>query len=53
MYLLAQAHLGCLGQSPESCKMVVCARVIWAFRLYYLTLFNNLLTALPMTVAAL
>jgi len=24
MYLLVPAHLGCLGQSPESCKMVVC-----------------------------
>ena len=24
MYLLVPAHLGCPGQSPESCKMVVC-----------------------------
>jgi len=27
MYLLVPAHLGCPGQSPESCKMVVCVRV--------------------------
>jgi len=25
MYLLMSAHLGCPGQSPENCKMVVCA----------------------------
>ena len=24
MYLLVPAHPGCPGQSPESCKMVVC-----------------------------
>ena len=24
MYLLVSAHPGCQGQSPESCKMVVC-----------------------------
>jgi len=24
MYLLVPAHLGCPGQSPERCKMVVC-----------------------------
>jgi len=24
MYLLIPAHPGCSGQSPESCKMVVC-----------------------------
>jgi len=24
MYLLVPAHLGCPGQSPESCKIVVC-----------------------------
>ena len=27
MYLLVPAHLGCPGQSPESCKMVVCVCV--------------------------
>ena len=25
MYLLVPAHPGCPGQSPESCKIVVCA----------------------------
>jgi len=27
MYLLVPAHLGCPGQSPDSCKMVVCVCV--------------------------
>ena len=27
MYLLVLAHPGCPGQSPESCKMVVCVCV--------------------------
>ena len=26
MYLLVPAHPGCPGQSPQSCKMVVCVR---------------------------
>jgi len=28
MYLLVPAYPGCPGQSPESCKMVVCVCVI-------------------------
>jgi len=27
MHLLVSAHSGCPGQSPESCKMVVCVCV--------------------------
>jgi len=30
MYLLVQAHPGCPGQSPESCKMVVYALCVLA-----------------------
>jgi len=30
MYLLVPAHPGCPGQSPESCKMVVCVCVFYA-----------------------
>jgi len=29
MYLLVSAHLGCPGQSPERCKMVVRVRVCY------------------------
>jgi len=29
MCLLVPAHPGCLGQSPESCKMVVCMNHLW------------------------
>ena len=28
MYLLVPAHPGCPGQSPESCKMVVCHIIV-------------------------
>jgi len=28
MYFLVPAHPGCPGQSPESCKMVVCVCVV-------------------------
>jgi len=33
MYLLVPAHSGCPGQSPKSCKMVVCA-CVWLLLLY-------------------
>jgi len=33
MYLLVPADLGCPGQSPESCKMVVCVCVCVSYLL--------------------
>jgi len=35
MYLLVPAHAGYLGQSPESCKMVVCVCVVATMSLFY------------------
>jgi len=29
VFLLVPAHSGCSGQSPESCKMVVCVLVYY------------------------
>ena len=34
MYLMVPAHLGCPGQSPESCKMGVCACVRVCMHVY-------------------
>ena len=37
MYLLVPAHVGCPGQSPERCKMVVCVWLCVCFRrLHYI-----------------
>ena len=40
MYLLVPAHPGCLGQSPESCKMVMCVCVFLITLLVFILWFH-------------
>jgi len=40
MYLLAPAHLGCPGQSPGRCKMVVCVCILVGTTLVTVLLFS-------------